>query len=1192
MSITLGTPRGVAQNLAGTVFGQVSDVHHTQLADGRFVAVWTERSAATNSSDIRAVVLNADGTPAGDPFTVNTTTDFPQLNPQAHALPDGGFVILWDSFGQDDFTFDPGLSRPWNEQYGLYQQVFDASGTPQGGETLINEGVIRGSQYQAQINDLPGGGYVVTWVHHNFIGETVPGDFFGQTLYHRAFDANGVPIAAPVQSQIEAEFDHAGPDPATVSPNYNAPVEVLADGTLAHVWSTILIDSLFVSVTSVDGTVLSQVDVLDSVPADIDAPSFFGVELLSDGRLAIAFAGSLRLPTGGTNQDVYILLTQPDGSDAQLVNVTNTPAATSHDFSAVDVHLLPDGSLLVTWLSFADQRLEGQIVGADGTLIGDTMVLSPEHVRPTNIQITVVDAETFAVTYETEGFSSELTGPPATFQLYHFGDGAAPGAATADDDAIDGTAGADTIDGLAGDDGIDAGGGNDLAEGGDGNDAVFGGNGNDTLGGGEGNDQLVGGAGDDSASGGAGDDTLSSLGGADTLDGGAGHDVLEGSGGGLLTGGDGNDTISAGDGDVVRGDAGDDVIINPWLGSAQISGGAGDDFVITAPSVRLISGGEGIDTLYLQPSNGDTFRNVAIDLVTGQFGTEITGTFGAVRDFEVIYFGAAPMNIRFWGQETADVVSFNSGASNLLATAQIFGRGGDDFFEDRYDGTGFLDPGEVTIEGGAGNDTILGGDSHNRFDGGAGQDLILSGTQADVLAGGSGDDTLTGGAGRDTLSGGAGNDLITGGTEGDLLVFEGDWGDDTVTDGSAIDTVEIDPALIADMTFVAEAGGTRVTFAGSSNSILFEGMTFSSWEGLFNTAPTELGVTNDVVEEFAPAGTIVGSLTSVDAEGDTVTYELDYSGDFVPFEVIDGNIVVFSSFDLQYSLTPSYTVSIIATDAHGATTYDTVTINIAPPAEPIEGTVGNDDLTGTNDAEALFGFDGDDTITARRGDDTVDAGAGNDSVMGLGGNDSLTGGLGADTIRGGRENDWIEGGDGSDALYGQRNRDTVIGGEGDDIVNGGGGADVVVGDAGNDYIRGGTHRDTMTGGEGSDTLIGNRHDDLLDGGFGNDTLNGGGDNDTLAGGEGDDWMRGGAGADTFYFGSFYGHDVIDDYNGAEDILRFDEVFTDGGGSVNDILANTEVTSEGLVIHFGDEASVLLVGVTSVDQLGEIEIGFL
>ena len=74
----------------------------------------------------------------------------------------------------------------------------------------------------------------------------------------------------------------------------------------------------------------------------------------------------------------------------------------------------------------------------------------------------------------------------------------------------------------------------------------------------------------------------------------------------------------------------------------------------------------------------------------------------------------------------------------------------------------FLGP--VTVLGGAGNDTLYGGEG-----GGA------SGGIGRVLDGGAGNDSLVGGGANDTLFGGAGNDTINGDTGNDVL----DGGDGT-----------------------------------------------------------------------------------------------------------------------------------------------------------------------------------------------------------------------------------------------------------------------------------------------------------------------------------------------------------------------------------------------------------------------------
>ncbi|MGV3553115.1 calcium-binding protein [Rhizobium sp.] len=62
------------------------------------------------------------------------------------------------------------------------------------------------------------------------------------------------------------------------------------------------------------------------------------------------------------------------------------------------------------------------------------------------------------------------------------------------------------------------------------------------------------------------------------------------------------------------------------------------------------------------------------------------------------------------------------------------------------------------INGGRGNDLILGLEGDDRLDGGDGNDILYGGTGADILKGGKGNDTLWGGGGIDRLVGGKGND--------------------------------------------------------------------------------------------------------------------------------------------------------------------------------------------------------------------------------------------------------------------------------------------------------------------------------------------------------------------------------------------------------------------------------------------------
>ena len=77
----------------------------------------------------------------------------------------------------------------------------------------------------------------------------------------------------------------------------------------------------------------------------------------------------------------------------------------------------------------------------------------------------------------------------------------------------------------------------------------------------------------------------------------------------------------------------------------------------------------------------------------------------------------------------------------------------------------------VTLDGGAGNDRLVGG---------TGDDLLLGGEGADRLHGGRGDDNLFGGAGDDQLFGGRGDDNLFGGAGEDQL--KGGRGNDEIAD--------------------------------------------------------------------------------------------------------------------------------------------------------------------------------------------------------------------------------------------------------------------------------------------------------------------------------------------------------------------------------------------------------------------------
>ena len=94
----------------------------------------------------------------------------------------------------------------------------------------------------------------------------------------------------------------------------------------------------------------------------------------------------------------------------------------------------------------------------------------------------------------------------------------------------------------------------------------------------------------------------------------------------------------------------------------------------------------------------------------------------------------------------------------------------------------------ATVDGGDGNDRIIGTDKADSITGGAGNDWIFARGGADVINGGDGDDVLIGGAGNDVIHGDAGNDRIDGST-GDDQIF-GDAGNDKLNGGPGKDKID------------------------------------------------------------------------------------------------------------------------------------------------------------------------------------------------------------------------------------------------------------------------------------------------------------------------------------------------------------------------------------------------------------------
>jgi len=118
---------------------------------------------------------------------------------------------------------------------------------------------------------------------------------------------------------------------------------------------------------------------------------------------------------------------------------------------------------------------------------------------------------------------------------------------------------------------------------------------------------------------------------------------------------------------------------------------------------------------------------------------------------------------------------------------------------------------DVTITGGAGNDTLTGSAAavnNDTIDGGAGADIITGGTGADTITGGNGGDTIKGGLGVDTIT------LTETTAASDFVVIEGGLTADVITGFNLGSTTsdEIQIALAATEVSGAMVGGVTANW--------------------------------------------------------------------------------------------------------------------------------------------------------------------------------------------------------------------------------------------------------------------------------------------------------------------------------------------------------------------------------------------
>jgi Ca2+-binding RTX toxin-like protein len=252
----------------------------------------------------------------------------------------------------------------------------------------------------------------------------------------------------------------------------------------------------------------------------------------------------------------------------------------------------------------------------------------------------------------------------------------------------------------------------------------------------------------------------------------------------IVNGGDGNDSVAVLAKNTEVASVGlnggnDDDVLTGADSNDTLNGDGGNDRLVGAKGDDAMNGGVGNDTLVWNQGDGSDRANGD----AGNDGAEVNGapTLGDAFTLEPVP-GGVKLRRTNLGQFTFDAAT---------ERFQVNGLGGDDVVT-ANDGVGALTL--LSVDGGAGADTVNGSD---------GPDLILGGEGNDMLSGGGDDDRVVGDRGADTMNGGTGDDT---------LVWNNGDGSDVVNGDGGRDDVEVNGAPAADDTFTVEPNGARIKF--------------------------------------------------------------------------------------------------------------------------------------------------------------------------------------------------------------------------------------------------------------------------------------------------------------------------------------------------------------------------------------------
>jgi hypothetical protein len=179
----------------------------SSAADGSFIVVWHSYGPDGARFSIQGQRFDASGAREGSEFQVNTYTTEEQRFPAIASAEDGSFVVVWESWAQDD--------SGWSIQ----GQRFAANGAREGTEFQVNT-YTTSNQTFCSVSSAADGSFVVAWQSYGQDGSR-----FSTSIQGQRFAANGAPDGTEFRV-----------DTFTTSDQGASAVSTAADGSFVVVW--------------------------------------------------------------------------------------------------------------------------------------------------------------------------------------------------------------------------------------------------------------------------------------------------------------------------------------------------------------------------------------------------------------------------------------------------------------------------------------------------------------------------------------------------------------------------------------------------------------------------------------------------------------------------------------------------------------------------------------------------------------------------------------------------------------------------------------------------------------------------------------------------------------------------------------------------------------------------------------------